>query len=133
MTNAVSITFIGGEESEIGNIGFTTMGPPDNPTRFPLNEAVTLDPDKAKNGPQKQIMEQIIAKARGNRFFKVEDVGGGGKNDKDTEVEIPKDWMDLHYQTKAKLARDLGAGDDVKTSEDVEIFIEEEVDRRKKR
>lgn len=70
--SAVSITFIGGEDD--GNVGFTTMGPPGKTeVRFPLNQAVVLDPDKAKNGPEKATMEQIIAKARTNRFFKVED------------------------------------------------------------
>lgn len=68
----VSVTFIGGPEC--GDVGQTTMGRPDVEIVFPLNKTVIVDPETAKNQPQRDFLTQVIAKLRTNRFFKVEDV-----------------------------------------------------------
>jgi hypothetical protein len=65
------ITFTGGPEC--GDVGSTTWGNGETGTiKFPLREPVLVDSD-AGNGEKRKFLEHVIAKARVNRFFTVED------------------------------------------------------------
>lgn len=69
---AVAITFIGGADA--GNVGSTTWGTAQTgEIEFPLNRAVVLDPEQTRNAPQRAFIEHVIRKARGNKYFTVED------------------------------------------------------------
>lgn len=68
---ATIVTFIGGEEC--GDIGKTTMGhAATHEVVFPLGRPVEIDPDSEANPIKRKVLENIVRKAKGNRFFVVE-------------------------------------------------------------
>lgn len=81
---AVVVTFIGGPET--GGVDTTVMGNDITGTvTFPLRVPVVIDPDKAKNAPEKDFLTHLTNKLAGNRFFTVEQTEKG-KEPKGAEV-----------------------------------------------
>ena len=70
----VRVTFIGGPGD--GDVRYTTWGNDQTPCvlKFEVNKPVEIDPEQGKNEPERAFLRLVIAKARKNRFFKVEDV-----------------------------------------------------------
>jgi hypothetical protein len=79
---AVTITFVGGEEN--GDVGSTEWRNTATgyAIKFPVNKAVTIDPDKTEDSAEKAFLNHVIHKARGNRFFEVKDVADKKTKDK---------------------------------------------------
>lgn len=85
----VSVTFIGGPEC--GDVQSVKWGGGHEKQEitFPLNKAMTVNLDDAKNTKQRAFYEHVIAKARNNRFFKVTGEDQKAKEPTDAKSEKP--------------------------------------------
>lgn len=69
---AVTITFLGGPDC--GGVDQTVWGnDATGKVVFPLRVPIAVDPEDAPNGPDRAFLSHLVAKARQNPFFKVED------------------------------------------------------------
>lgn len=81
---AVSITFLGGEETgDVGRTVWRNTGTGES-IEFQVNVPVILDPNAPRATAGREFIATVIAKARRNRFFHVEDT------DEEPEVEEVK-------------------------------------------
>ena len=70
-----AVTFLGG--SEVGNVATMTWGNDITGTvEFTINKPVIIDPAAAPQD-KRAFLEHIVKKARGNRFFSVQEIGEG--------------------------------------------------------